>query len=128
MFLSSAKPPLGLPAYLDTKIEAENFVREECKHLDLTSIRPGFIYNMEYRSWSIPLMYGCELLYQMNDKVVKHTPLASILDPVFTAKPTKLETVSHFAIEGVMGNLKADEKIDGIVTPEIMIKYEAEHK
>ena len=61
----------------------------------------------------------------MNEKVYKHTPLSGILDPIFPAKPTKLETVGYFAIEGVMNNLKPDEIKDGIVTPEIMIKHEA---
>ena len=119
VMISSAKAPPFLPAYLTTKIEAENFIIDECENLKPVIIRPGFIWNKEHRGWSIPLRYGCEALYWINENIGKKTPLNSATDFLFPAKPTKLETVGHFAIEGVMGNID-----DKIVTPEMMIEYE----
>ena len=124
VMLSSAKAPPFLPEYLTTKIEAENYILDECPNLTPVIIRPGFIWNKEHRGWSIPLRYGCEFAYQLNDKVYKHLPFSQKTDFLFPAKPTKLETVGHFAIEGVMGNLKSHEIKDGIVSPEILIEYE----
>ena len=71
VMISSAKPPPFLPEYCTTKFEAEDYVSTDCSNLDFTSIRPGFIWNAEYRSWSVPLYYGCELLYQINEKIGK---------------------------------------------------------
>ena len=105
VMISSNKAPAFLPAYIDTKIEAENFILTQCHNLSPVIVRPGFIYNMHHRSWSIPLMWGCELLHQMNDKIVSKTPLAKAVDPLFPAKPTKLETVCYFAVEGALGHL-----------------------
>mmetsp|Transcript_11158 Transcript_11158/g.18740 ORF Transcript_11158/g.18740 Transcript_11158/m.18740 type:complete len:103 (-) Transcript_11158:227-535(-) len=77
VMVSSAKPPPFLPAYLTTKIEAENFILEECPNLKPLIVRPGFIWNKEHRGWSIPLRYTCELLFQINENVGKKTPLHS---------------------------------------------------
>ena len=41
--LSSEKAPAFLPDYLNTKIEAENFIINQCKNLKPTMLRPGFI-------------------------------------------------------------------------------------
>ena len=105
VMISSAKAPPFLPAYLTTKQEAEQFILNECPNLSPTIIRPGFIWNKEHRGWSIPLRYGCEVLYQINENIGKKTPLNSATDFLFPAKPTKLETVAHFSIEGVRGKL-----------------------
>ena len=105
VMVSSAKAPPFLPAYLSTKVEAENYILEECKNLKPVIIRPGFIWNKEHRGWSIPLRYGCEILYAINENVGKKTPLHPMTDFLFPAKPTMLETVGHFAIEGAMGNI-----------------------
>lgn len=66
-------------------------------------------------------MYGCEALWWANENVNKKLPLHEMTDFLYPEKPTKLETVGHFAIEGVMGNV--EEKIVG---PEILIPYEAQ--
>ena len=117
-----------LPEYCTTKFEAEKYVIEECSNLEPVMLRPGFIFNKEFRSWSIPLYYGCELLYQVHDKVYKHTPLNKYTDQFFPAKPTKLETVGHYSVEGAMGKLKPGvDVIDGLVTAEMMIEYEKTH-
>lgn len=50
-------------------------------------------------------------------------PLHRATDFLFPAKPTKLETVGHFAIEGVMGNL--DSETHKIIGPEMLIEYES---
>ena len=66
VMISSAKAPPFLPAYLTTKIEAENYILKECDNLNKTIIRPGFIVNKEHRSWSVPLSYGVDFLYRLN--------------------------------------------------------------
>ena len=66
VMISSSKAPPFLPKYLSTKIEAENFILNECPHLNRTIIRPGFIWNQEHRSWSVPLSYSVDFLYRLN--------------------------------------------------------------
>ena len=63
VYLSSAKPPPFLNEYITTKFEAEKYLFDECPNLESYSLRPGFIWNKKYRSWSIPLMFGCEILH-----------------------------------------------------------------
>lgn len=46
-----------------------------------------------------------------NEQVIKNLPFNQSIDFLFPAKPTKLETVSHFAIEGVMGNLDTTQNV-----------------
>ena len=41
--LGSEKAPAFLSDYLNTKIEAENFIINQCKNLKPTMLRPGFI-------------------------------------------------------------------------------------
>ena len=124
--ISSAKAPPFTPAYLDTKIEAENYLKNECPNLVPYIIRPGFIWNQEHRGWSIPLKYVCDLLYCYNENIGKKLPGAQMLDQLFPAKPTKLETVGHFAVESVMGNL--DAETHQMIMNDMMIAYEAEQK
>jgi uncharacterized protein YbjT (DUF2867 family) len=122
--VSSAKGPPGLPGYLTTKIEAEEFLMNECPNINPYIVRPGFIWNKEHRGWSVPLRFATDALYVINENVMKRTgPLHKATDFLFPAKPTKLETVGHFTIEGVMGNL--DSETHKIVSPEMMIAYEA---
>lgn len=78
--ISSAKSPPFTPAYMDTKVEAENYLKTECANLLPYIIRPGFIWNQEHRGWSIPLKHACELLYMYNEKIGKQLPGASALD------------------------------------------------
>ena len=73
--------------------------------MDAYTLRPGFIWNYEHRQWSVPLMFGCEVLHKANTILTNHLPYHARLDFLFPAKPTKLESVSHFAIEAVLGNL-----------------------
>ena len=75
--ISSAKSPPFTPAYMDTKILAEDYLKNECPNLLPYIIRPGFIWNSEHRGWSIPLKIVCELLYAYNEKIGKNMPLAS---------------------------------------------------
>ena len=113
VMISSAKAPPFMPKYLTTKQEAEQFILKECPQLNPLILRPGFIYNKEHRSWSIPLFYVTEAMAQINDTVGKKLPFHSAVDFLFPAAPTKLETVGHFAIEGVLGNLHPEQTILG---------------
>ena len=124
VMVSSAKGPPGLPGYLSTKIEAENYLLNECPNINPYIVRPGFIWNKEHRGWSVPLYYATELLYQINEKVMKKAgPLHGPTDFLFPAKPTKLETVGHFCIESVMGNL--DSETHKVVGPDMLIAHES---
>ena len=68
--LSSEKAPPFLDRYLQSKIEAENFILEECPAVRPTFLRPGFIYDWSNRWWSIPLRYGVDAAWFLNDKIV----------------------------------------------------------
>ena len=52
-------------------------------------------------------------------------PFGKKLDFLFPAKSVRLSTVTHFAIEGVMGNLGTDGQ--KIIVNETLIKYDNEH-
>lgn len=95
---------------------------DECPQLVPYVLRPGFIYNSEHRGWSIPLMYGVDLAWFMNENVGKKLPFHSAIDFLFPAKSTKLESVGHFAIEGAMGNLSPEEH--KIINSEDFIEFE----
>ena len=122
VMVSSAKPPPFLPEYITTKRQGEQFLLDECNNLTPFILRPGFIYNKEHRGWSIPLMYGVDLAWYMNENVGKKLPFANAIDFLFPAKSTKLESVGHYSIEGAMGNL--DQNKHRIVTPEDFIEFE----
>jgi hypothetical protein len=68
-------------------------------------LRPGFIVDKDYRWWSVPLGYAVDLAWYMNEKICKPLPFSSMTDFLFPAKSVKLSTVSHFAEEGVFGQL-----------------------
>ena len=54
ILISSAKAPPGLQGYITTKIDAENFLKEQ-KRFDTTIIQPGLIWDAASRWWSVPL-------------------------------------------------------------------------
>jgi len=69
--MSSEKAPPFLEAYLTSKIEAENYIFNECPNLKASSLRPGFIWDPQHRWWSIPLHYGVDIAWWMNEKIAK---------------------------------------------------------
>ena len=103
--ISSAKPPPFVPEYSRTKIEAENFILNECPDLIPTIIRPGFIVDKNHRVWSPPLSVVVDLLYYVNVSLrsVAGERMTQPIDFLFPAKSTKLTTISHFAREGALG-------------------------
>ena len=99
VMLSSEKAPPFLSEYLTTKLEAENFIIEECENLNPVMLRPGFIVDKDSRSWSPPLGKLVDLAWFVGEKAVKPIPvLGSACDFLFPAKSIQLATVSHFAI------------------------------
>jgi hypothetical protein len=118
--ISSEKAPPFLEKYITTKREAEEYLlSEECKDLKAAILRPGFIWDKENRSWSVPLKIVCDLFYQMNESVYKKTPLSKQIDFLIPAKSTRLSTVGHFSIDGALGKLS-----EKIIINDIMIDYE----
>lgn len=77
VFLSSEKAPPFLPEYLNTKLDAERYILSpECENIKPTILRPGFIYDLNHRWWSLPLKIGVDLAYLANEKVYKQTPFS----------------------------------------------------
>lgn len=110
VMLSSEKAPPFLSEYMTRKVEAENFIINECPHLKPVMLRPGFIVDYDYRSWSAPLGKLVDVAWLVGDKAIKPIPVVGkTFDFLFPAKSVKLATVSHFAIEGALGLI--DEKI-----------------
>ena len=90
--------------YLRYKIEAEDFIQAECKNIRPCLLRPGFIYNFQHRSWSLPLALGCNISYWIGTYIVKPLPIVGpATDFLFPAKSVPLEKVAHWAIKGALG-------------------------
>jgi len=85
--ISSEKAPAFMSEYLTTKIEAENYINDECKHLNSFSVRPGVIWNKEFRSWSVPVKYGNDVAYHLNE-MGKNLPFQKHIDFLFPAHST----------------------------------------
>ena len=89
VMISSEKAPPFLERYLTTKLEAEQYLVNECKNLHPIIIRPGFIVNQAERSWSAPLQYPVNILSMINSNVVqKFVPGAKCVDFLFPAHST----------------------------------------
>ena len=109
--------------YLTSKIEAEDYVLKNCTNLNPVMLRPGFIYNSQYRWWSIPLKGFVDLAWWMNENIAKKLPFGSYVDFLFPAKSIRLSTLARYAVDGVMGGLK-DQKV---IRNEVFIRYDNEH-
>ena len=103
--MSSEKAPPFLDRYMTSKLEAEKYILEECQNIKPTMLRPGFIYDKADRWWSMPLKFGVDLAWLINEKICKGVPLFKVFDFLFPAKSVSLNTVTHFAEEGVFGRL-----------------------
>lgn len=81
------------------------------------------IWDQDERGWSVPVKSLANLGYCVNEYVVKHIPVVGTsVDFLFPAKSTKLSTVAHFAIEGVLGNIESK-----IIRNDDMILFEKDH-
>ena len=109
MMLGSEKAPPFLDAYKTTKMEAEQYIIDECPNLKPVFLRPGFIWDSKYRWWSVPLHYAVDLAWYVGD-LQKNLPFS------------RLSTVAHFCQEGVMGNLGNEQ----VFANDILLKFEAE--
>ena len=117
VFVSSSEAPPLKPNYLKTKREAEEFITSNCPNLNVNILRPGYIWCSKFRQYgydeqsllTAPLRYLHEILFGE----VQSTFGAAV----------NLETVGHFACEGIIGNLKQD-----IIEPKHMIEYEKSQK
>ena len=87
VMMSSEKAPPFLSEYMTTKIEAENFVINECANLKPVMLRPGFLVDKEHRSWSPPLGKLVDLAWFVGEKAVKPIPFVwKQTDFLFPAK------------------------------------------
>ncbi|CAI2378616.1 unnamed protein product [Moneuplotes crassus] len=106
VFISSEKAPPFLSDYITTKRDAEDFLLNECKHLNVHILRPGFVVQPQDRTWSP--MVGClvNIAANINEGIVQKTPLGKPLDFLFPTHATKLETIADVAIEGAHGHIE----------------------
>lgn len=109
VMVSSAKAPPFLPEYITTKRDGEQFLINQCPNLVPFVLRPGFIYNQEHRGWSIPLQKGVDLGWYVFNNVGKQLPGHEHIEFLFPEKSTKLESVAHFSVEAVQGNLDPEK-------------------
>jgi hypothetical protein len=114
VMLSSAKSLPFSAEYLSRKIEAENFIINECPNIQGTFIRPGLVVDSAHRNWSVPLSYPCDLLWMLNEKVVSKLPGSSAIDFLFPARSTQLSTVHHFASLGALGKRSGMDHVVGL--------------
>ena len=114
VMLSSAKSLPFSTEYLSRKIEAENFVINECSNVQGTFIRPGLVIDPS-RIWSLPLSYQLNFLWMLNEKVVMKVPVVGpAVDFLFPARSTDLATVHKFAMEGALGKREGMDAVVGI--------------
>ena len=93
--ISSEKAPPFMSKYLTTKLEAEQFLVNECKNLRPVILRPGFIVSQSDRSWSVPLKYVVDITATLNSRIISQLPGGKCVDPLFPAHSTGLETISN---------------------------------
>lgn len=124
VLLSSEKAPPFLDKYLTSKMEAEQYIMDECPNLNATVVRPGFIVNKAERWWSIPLSWVVDAGWWVGENVNKKMPFGTYLDFLYPAKSVQLSTVAHFSIEGARGNL-GDAKV---IRNQALIDYDNAHR
>ena len=80
VMMSSEKAPPLLSEYLSRKIEAENFILEECHNLKPTFLRAGFVVDKDERWWSTPLGFSVDILAKSYDMQCKVLPFMKAFD------------------------------------------------
>ena len=123
VMISSEKGPPFIDDYIMYKREAENFLINDLKNVSCTIVRPGFITSVSERAWSIPLKFGVDLAYLMNDKVFKNLPGGGMLDYFTPARSISLDTVADAAIQAVNGDVDVE-----MITNENLYEYETTNK
>ena len=103
--ISSEKGIPFINGYIDTKREAEEFLQNECDHLRVTIIRPGFIVDGKERVWSPYLGCFVNIAYNLNEGILQKTPLGKPLDFLFPAHTTPLQSIADIAVEAAHNKL-----------------------
>ena len=104
--ISSAKAPFFAPRYLSTKEEAERYLQNECDNLKETIIKPGVILNAEHRWWGTPVGIGNDVAWWIDETLCKPILPRAITDKtdfLIPARSTKLATIEHFVLKGIVG-------------------------
>ena len=75
LFISAA-PSIApmLTKYVQMKIQAENFLLNNCPELKPIILRPGFVYHPSERGWSVPVRVANDVGYELNKKVIRNLP------------------------------------------------------
>jgi len=121
VMISSDKLPV-FGKNLESKLEAEEIIKDECPNLNLYCVRPGLIWSTRDRRWTYLMKFPVDLLHHVGDKVVGKIPIVNYLEFLFPAHTTEINTVGHYAIEAVMGNL--DHTESSIISNETLNAYE----
>ena len=123
MFIS-AEPYVAplLTKYFETKREAEDFLLNNCPHLEPVILRPGLVWHPQERQWAVPLGLAADLGHKVNQNVIKHLPLNEYVQPLLPQSGSiNLGRLADFAIKGALGELDGASK-DNIWSTEMMNK------
>jgi hypothetical protein len=75
-------------------------------------LRPGLVWNLNERKYTIPLKVATDIGYYFNENVIKkvspQSPLASILPQ---SSSINLSLLSDYAIKGALGKLTEEQTI-----------------
>ena len=123
VMISSEKGPPFIDDYIKYKREAEKFLLNDLKNVSCTIVRPGFITSMNERAWSIPLKFGVDLAYLMNEKVFKNIPGGGMLDYFIPSRSISLDTVAEAAIQAVNGEVNVE-----VIKNDDLYNYETSNK
>ena len=120
VLISTAEAPLMQEEYLRAFREAEDYVTSKCPKLDVTILRPGYIWSKDFKQYGYDEQQSLTPFFRKIMEVMVGSDLPYLFG---SETPNNLETVGHFACEGVLGNL--DEKL---ICEHHMLKYDDDNK
>jgi len=89
------------------KLEAEQFLKEECESLDVVVLRPGLVYSQSQRSWTVPM----GILSSLGSKLMQ--PAGLDLPP-----GTKLSVLADYTVKSLKQN-RVDDRFRVISAKEM---------
>mmetsp|Transcript_4744 Transcript_4744/g.3943 ORF Transcript_4744/g.3943 Transcript_4744/m.3943 type:complete len:157 (+) Transcript_4744:266-736(+) len=100
VYLSASRSIPFIPRYLDTKIEAENYIKS-CENLRHTFLRPGFIYSTEVywrHALKLPVNLYSGAFNFVNGFIKPKTVFKSFLNNIDVDSSVSIKSVSISAL------------------------------
>jgi len=100
VYLGASGHPPFLPKYLETKEQAEQFIRQQ-SHLDGKFLKPGFIYSNHEKPWSVGLKPFVNLYNTVATPLIgltKNTKLHCVTKNFDVDSAVHLDDVAYSAI------------------------------